>query len=114
MLAGVVDLGQQFSQQRIVGRHDGEFLAQGLIGRGRRREFRRLHAVGGLSWAAVLDSEARVETFGETLDFLKRQRPFLEQATSAAEFDRLLLETETILLGETTNWFSRRSNTGLP
>ena len=70
-------------------------------------------AVGGLSWAAALDCEARVETFGEALSFLKRQRAFLEQATSATEFNRLLLETETTLLGETANWFSRRSNTGV-
>lgn len=70
-------------------------------------------AVGALSWAAALDSEARVETFGETLDFLRRQRPLLEQAASSAEFDRLVVETETALLGETANWYSRRSNTGV-
>ena len=70
-------------------------------------------AVGGLSWSAALDCEARVETFGETLRFLKRQRPLLEQAASVGEFDGLLLETETTLLGETANWFSRRSNTGV-
>lgn len=70
-------------------------------------------AVGGLSWSAAIDCEARVETFGETLRFLRRQRPLLEQAASAGEFDGLLLETETTLLGETVNWFSRRSNTGV-
>ena len=47
------------------------------------------------------------------LRFLKRQRPLLEQAASVGEFDGLLLETETTLLGETANWFSRRSNTGV-
>jgi hypothetical protein len=71
-------------------------------------------AVGGLSWAAALDCEARVETFRETLNFLYRQRPLIEQATSAAEFERLLSETETTLLGETANWFSRRSNMEVP
>jgi hypothetical protein len=70
-------------------------------------------AVGGLSWAAALDCEARVETFSETLKFLRRQKPLLEQAESAREFDLLLMETETALLGETSNWFSRRSNTGV-
>jgi len=70
-------------------------------------------AVGGLSWAAAVDCEARVETFGESLNFLKRQRPYLEQAASGLEFDRLLLETETVLLGEITNWYSRRSNKGV-
>jgi len=70
-------------------------------------------AVGGLSWSAALDCEARVETFIETLRFLERQRPFFEQATTVTEFDRLLLETESVLLGETANWFSRRSNTSV-
>jgi hypothetical protein len=71
-------------------------------------------AVGGLSWAAALDCEARVETFRETLNFLYRQKPHIEQATSAAEFDTLLLETETTLLGEIANWYSRRSNMEVP
>lgn len=70
-------------------------------------------AVGGLSWSAALDCEARVETFTETLRFLERQAPFFEQATTVTEFDRLLLETESVLLGETANWFSRRSNTSV-
>lgn len=54
-----------------------------------------------------------METFGETLKYFNRQRPLLEQAAPAAEFDLLLLETKTTLLGETTNWFSRRSTTGV-
>jgi hypothetical protein len=70
-------------------------------------------AVGGLSWAAALDREARIETFSETLSFLERQRPYLEQADTVEEFDFLLLETETELLGEVANWFSRRSTTGV-
>ena len=67
-------------------------------------------AVGGLSWTAAVDCEARVQTFEETLHFLRRQRPYLEQAASGPEFDRLLIETETVLLGEISNWYSRRSN----
>jgi SMODS and SLOG-associating 2TM effector domain 1 len=70
-------------------------------------------AVAGLSWAAALDCEARVETFRETRKFLKKQRSVIKQANTAAEYDRLLLETETVLLGETTNWFSRRATTGV-
>lgn len=70
-------------------------------------------AVGCLSWAAAMDYEARVETFGETLSFLRRQKPLLKQADSAGEFDFLLMETETVLLGEIANWFSRRSTTGV-
>jgi hypothetical protein len=70
-------------------------------------------AVGGLSWAAAVDCEARVETFRETLHFLRCQRPYLEQASSGSEFDRLLIETETVLLGEITNWYSRRANKGV-
>lgn len=70
-------------------------------------------AVGGLSWAAALDCEARVETFEESLSFLKRTKRLLENATSRNEFESLLLETETVLLGETSNWYSRRANTGV-
>lgn len=70
-------------------------------------------AVAGLSWAAALDCEARVETFRETRKFLKKQRGVIKQANTAAEYDRLLLETETVLLGEVTNWFSRRATTGV-
>ena len=70
-------------------------------------------AVGGLSWAAALDRQARVETFGETLNFLLRQRPHLEQADTVEEFDYLLLDTETELLGEIANWYSRRSTAGV-
>lgn len=64
--------------------------------------------VAGLSWAAALDYEARVETFREAHDFLQTQEGIIGRADTAAEYDRLLLETETVLLGEVTNWFSRR------
>lgn len=70
-------------------------------------------AVGGLSWAAALDYEARGETFSETLAFLKRQKELLLWADTVAEFDRLVLETESVLLGEVGNWFSRRANAGV-
>lgn len=70
-------------------------------------------AVAGLSWAAALDCEARVETFRETHDFLEEQQTVLPLANTASEYDRLLLETESVLLGEVTNWFSRRATTGV-
>ncbi|MCA9200453.1 MAG: SLATT domain-containing protein [Planctomycetales bacterium] len=70
-------------------------------------------AVAGLSWLAALDCEARVETFKETIAFLKRQENALNRADTGAEFDRLVIETETVLLGEVTNWFSRRANTSV-
>jgi len=70
-------------------------------------------AVGGLSWSAALDLSARVETFRETLEFLQRQRPLIENAASGDEFDNLLGETEFVLLSETAGWFARRSNTSV-
>lgn len=41
------------------------------------------------------------------------QIPLLKEASSEREFDKLMLETESRLLGETVNWFSRRSFTGV-
>jgi hypothetical protein len=70
-------------------------------------------AVAALSWAAARDCEARVETFKETLDFLKRQKEQMPHVDSGPEFNRMVLATETVLLGEVTNWFSRRSNTSV-
>ncbi len=65
-------------------------------------------AVGALSWAAAQDYEARVQTFRKTQEFLHEQRDALEQVTSATVFRRLVEETELELLGETTEWYSRR------
>jgi hypothetical protein len=70
-------------------------------------------AVGGLSWAAALDCAARVETFRDTLQFLLRQRLYIENASSGEEFDDLLRETELTLLSETAGWYARRSNTSV-
>jgi hypothetical protein len=66
-------------------------------------------AVGALSFTASMDLAARSHTFAETLDFLNKQRPLLEQTVSLREFTSLLQETEVRLLGEVTNWYSRRS-----
>ena len=60
-----------------------------------------------------MDYEARVETFGEALGFFKRQEKVLAQADSDSEYSSLLLETESVPLGEIANWFSRRSNIGV-
>jgi hypothetical protein len=66
-------------------------------------------AVGALSLAAAFDLEARAKTFYDMLAFLRRQMRFIEHATSEREFEDLILETESRLLGETVSWLSRRS-----
>lgn len=70
-------------------------------------------AVGALSLAAALDLEARYHTFREMHEYLVTQERHLRDARSEREFSRLVLETESRLLGETVNWFSRRSYTGV-
>ena len=72
-----------------------------------------LLAAGMLSWAASMDLEALVHTYEETLDFLDRQLLLLEQVKSRSEFDKLVVETEARLLGETLSWYYRRSFTGV-
>jgi hypothetical protein len=66
-------------------------------------------AVGALSWAAALDLEARASEFKEIYDFLKRQRPIFEKVSSNREVRRLMIETETTLLGEVAQWYVRRA-----
>jgi hypothetical protein len=70
-------------------------------------------AVAGLSWAAAMDANARRETYSEMIKYLCEHRLLLDQAKSGGEFDKLMLESESRLLGETANWFSRRSFTGV-
>lgn len=70
-------------------------------------------AVGALSLAGASDLEARTYTFEDMHEFLKAQKDHLEAASSEREFDRLMIETETRLLGETATWFSRRSFTNI-
>ncbi len=70
-------------------------------------------AVATLSLASARDVEARVHTYEEMLGFLNEQVDQLNSATSEREFVRLMLETESRLLGETANWYSRRSFTGV-
>lgn len=70
-------------------------------------------AVGAMSIAAAHDLEGRIHTYKDMEKFLKRQQKSLKAATSEGDFVRLLMETESRLLGETANWFSRRSFTGV-
>lgn len=70
-------------------------------------------AVGAMSLSAAADLEARSETFRSTASFLREQRPKFEDAMSMNELSQLALETEERLLGETANWFSRRSYLGV-
>jgi hypothetical protein len=70
-------------------------------------------AVAALSLAAVLDLEARKHTYQEMVEFLEQQLEYLNSAETEPEFARLLLETESRILGETANWYSRRSFTGV-
>ncbi len=68
-------------------------------------------AVGALSWSAAGDYEARVAIFGELIDYLGDQTERLKGAPSAREFTRLVMDTERRLLGETAEWFTRRTFT---
>jgi hypothetical protein len=70
-------------------------------------------AVASLSLAAAFDLEARFHTYEQMHELLTRQVKRLNAASSQHEFARLLLETESHLLGETANWFARRSFTGV-
>jgi len=66
-------------------------------------------AVGAVSLAAALDWKARVHTYQEMVNFLKGQEGILKNADSRIEVEKLILETESHLLGEVANWFTRRS-----
>jgi hypothetical protein len=70
-------------------------------------------AVGTMSLAAAMDLEARTHTFGDVLKLLQRQRKLLTQAATRREFEGLMLRAEAALLGETANWYSRRSYLGV-
>jgi hypothetical protein len=70
-------------------------------------------AVAALSLASALDLEARHANSSEMYKFLLEQKTLLENASSAREYSRLLIETESRLLGETVNWYARRSFLGV-
>lgn len=66
-----------------------------------------------LSLAASFDLEARSQTYQETLDYLKRTQPLFSTVHSERALTHLVLQTEARLLGETANWYSRRSFTSV-
>jgi hypothetical protein len=70
-------------------------------------------AAGSLSFGAALDLEARMVTYRDMVKYLKQQKRHIQTATSERDFAHLVLETETVILGETANWFARRSVTGI-
>lgn len=70
-------------------------------------------AVAALSFASALDLEARYHISDEMVHFLESQRQLLESASTSREFGRLVLETESRLLGETVNWYARRTFLGI-
>lgn len=70
-------------------------------------------AVAALSLAAAFDLEAKSHTSEEMVAFLEGQARLLENATTSREFAKLLIETESRLLGETVNWYARRSFVGV-
>jgi len=70
-------------------------------------------AVASLSLASAFDLEARHSNSNEMIAFLHEQVSFLKNANTAREYGRLLIETESRLLGETVNWYARRSFLGI-
>ncbi len=70
-------------------------------------------AIAALSLAAAHDVEGRVRTYEDMSKFLDRQVGYLEAAQSEREFAKLMMETESHLLGETVIWYSRRAHTGV-
>jgi hypothetical protein len=70
-------------------------------------------AVAALSLVGAFDLDARLHTSGEMLEFLKPQRALLAAASTRREYSQLLIETESRLLGETVNWYARRSFLGV-
>jgi len=70
-------------------------------------------AVGVLSWSAAMDYTARVNIFREMENWLKDQADRIQDTKSEHEFMRLAATTELRLLGETAEWYSRRSYTGV-
>jgi hypothetical protein len=70
-------------------------------------------AVAALSLASALDLEAKHSNSEEMIAFLNDQVKLLKNASSTREYSRLLIETESRLLGETVNWHARRSFLGV-
>ena len=71
-------------------------------------------AVGALSWAAAKEYKARLQAFDAMRRFLQTQEDYLKKAVSSREFHLLVEETESNLLGETVEWYFRRTVIGVP
>ena len=72
-----------------------------------------VRSVAALSLAASFDLEGRRHTYEEMLHAMETPRALIEGASSEREFVALVLQTETRLVGENVNWFSRRAFTGV-
>lgn len=70
-------------------------------------------AVAALSLASAFDLDAKKHTSEELVKFLIIQSDLLQSASSQREFAKLLIETESRLLGETVNWYARRTFVGV-
>ena len=70
-------------------------------------------AVGVMSWSAAMDYAARVNTYQKTAAWLRTQCDEFKLASSQSEFQRLVSETEFGLIGETAEWYLRRSFTSV-
>jgi hypothetical protein len=68
-------------------------------------------ALAAMSWSSASELESRVHTFSAAHAFLQEQRVLIERCRSLAEFEKLLLSTETVLLGENVTWYTRRTFT---
>lgn len=65
-------------------------------------------AVAAFSLVSAMDLEARVRTYTDTVEFLRRQSALLADAATTNEFATLAIESESLLLGEMANWYARR------
>ncbi|HYN78966.1 MAG TPA: hypothetical protein VES73_14385, partial [Lamprocystis sp. (in: g-proteobacteria)] len=82
-------------------------------------------AVGALSWAAAQDYEARVHSFRATLNYLERESDSLDRIlrdqdgrpasglSDARDARRAIEGIELELLGETAEWYTRRTFGGV-
>jgi hypothetical protein len=67
-------------------------------------------AVGFVSWSIAMGYESREHGYHDTHTYLGGDHlANLRNSLTRGEFEKLLIETETRLLGETVNWFYRQS-----
>jgi len=68
-------------------------------------------AIAALSWTSANEFDSRARTFSAARNFLRRQKVLITRSRSLAEFEKLMLGTETVLLGENVTWYTRRTFT---